>query len=221
MSSSLIQIEADKRQILGKKVAARRRAGFIPANIVSKGKDSLAIEISTTKLIKALEKSGYTQALEIIVGDEKITALVTKVTFAPTADLPEHVVFFEVKKGELVHASVPVILTGEAPGEQKGLMILQMLHQLEVISPALKIPEQLEVDISDLEENGDGIRVEEINLPEEIETELDPNTLVVKLEIPRSQVAEEEAEAEDEGAETEEDSDEEDKQETSSAEETE
>ncbi len=201
MNNSLVQIEASKREVLGKQVKSRRQAGFTPANIVAKGKPSLAIEIPTPTLIKILDQAGYTQALELLVDKKKLTVLVTDVTFAPTGDEPEHVVFFEVKKGERVTASVPLIVIGDAPGEKKGLLVLQTLHQLEVSSFALQIPEQFEIDISHLEESGDTVRIEEIDLPEGVEVDLDLQTPIVKLEMSRSQVsqdAEEEEIAEDE-----------------------
>ena len=189
MSDKLLQIEAQKRQVLGKKVKALRAAGLTPANIIFKGQPSLAIELPSAQLSKALEQIGYTQPVEITVGPDKTTALVIDVSFAPTGDTPEHVVFAEVKKGEQVHASVPLVLVGEAPGTQKGLMVLQMLDHLDVTSPALKIPEQFAIDISGLEEDGDVVRVAEIELPDELETEVDLQTPVVKLEVSRSQVS--------------------------------
>ena len=217
MSDSLLQLEVQKRDILGKKVKALRRQGLTPANIIFKGKPSLAIEIPSGQLVKVLQQSGYTQAMELAIGSEKTTVLVTDVTFAPAGDLPEHVVFTEVKRGEKVHASVPLILNGEAPGVQKGLMVLQMLDHLEVISPALKIPEQFEIDITGLEEDGDTVRVSKIELPVEIETEIDPQTPIVKLEVPRSQVsqAQEEEEAAEETAEADETADGEEPEEAS------
>ncbi len=208
MSDELLQVEAQKRDVFGKRVKARRRAGLIPANIIFKGQPSQAIEIPAPQLAKVLHQVGYTQALELVIGQDKTTVLVIEVSFAPVGDLAQHVVFAEVKKGEKVHASVPLLLIGEAPGAQKGLMVLQMLHQLEVISPALQIPEQFEIDISALEEDGDGIRVAEIEIPTGIETEVDLHTLIVRLEMSRSQVAQgddedDEEEEEVEGSETE------------------
>ena len=201
MSDELLQVEAQKRDVFGKRVKARRRAGLIPANIIFKGRPSQAIEIPASQLAKVLHQVGYTQALELVIGEDKTTVLVTEVSFAPVGDSAQHVVFAEVKKGEKVHASVPLLLVGEAPGVQKGLMVLQMLHQLEVISPALQIPEQFEIDISTLEEDGDGIRVAAVEIPAGIETEVDLHTLIVRLEMSRSQVAQEEDEEDEEGEE--------------------
>ena len=196
-----MQIQVNERQVFGRQVKARRRGGLIPANIVVKGEASLAIEIPANQLLKVLQQVGYTQPLELEVGPRKITTLISEVSYAPTADMPQHVVFTAVKRGEIVSAAVPLVLVGKAPGEQKGLLVLQMLDSLEVTSPALQIPEQLEVDISQLEESGDALRVADLKLPEGIDTELDEQTPIVRLEVSRSQVA---AEAEGEDDETEE-----------------
>ena len=193
MSNTLIQIEAEARDVLGKQVGARRRAGLIPANIVSRGKPSRPIEIPLPQLVKALGRVGYTQALELAVGKDKITALVTEVTFAPAQDTPQHVVFSEVKQGERASVSVPLALVGESPGEKRGLIILQTMHQLEVTAPALRVPEQLDVDVSGLAETGDAVRVGDLRLPDEVETETDGQVPIVKLERSRSQISQEAA----------------------------
>ena len=200
MASDLLQLAVQQRTVLGKKVKARRRAGLIPGNIVMKGKASLAVEIPLAALIKIIEQAGYTQALELLIDQKhKITALINSISYETTRDQPQHIIFFEIKKGETVSASVPLTLSGEAPGTQKGLIVLQMLYNLEVKAPALSIPEQLEVDISQLEDNGDVVRVSQISLPSAVEIEIDPQTPIVRLEISRSQVsqaAEEATEAE-------------------------
>ena len=194
MSNTLIQVEAAQRDVLGRQVRARRRSGLIPANIVSKGKPSRPIEIPLPQLVKALSQVGYTQALELVVGKDKTTVLVAEVTFAPAQDTPQHVVFSEVKQGERVSVSVPLVLSGEAPGEKRGLIILQTTHQLEVTAPALRVPEQLEVDISGLEEAGDAVRIGDLQLPDEAETLIDEQTPIVKLERSRSQISQESVE---------------------------
>lgn len=191
MSDSLIQMEVSPRTVFGKAVGARRRQGLIPANIVIKGEDSLAIETSQGRLLKVLREVGYTQALELLVGERKVAVLVSEVTYAPTSDIPQHVVFTAVKRGETVHAAVPLVLSGQAPGEQKGLLVLQMLDTLDVVAPAFKIPEQLPVEIGGLEENGDVVRIDDLSLPSDVSlsVDVDGQTPVVRLEVSRSQVA--------------------------------
>lgn len=206
MSDKLIQIEVSLRTAFGKKNKARRRDGFTPANIVSSNKASIPIEIETAKLLKTLDQVGYTQALEVVLSDKKITVLVTDVDFSPLKDKLNHVVFFEVKKGLTVNASVPLVLIGQSEGERRGLIILKMLDEVEVSASALQIPEKLEVSIEDLKEDGDVIRLADINLPKDVEINIDLQSPIVRLEKSRSQVSQEsetETETETEGDEAE------------------
>ena len=196
MGDSIIQVVAEKREVFGRHLRKRRKEGWIPANIVSKGKPSLAIELPSKKMLKLLEQAGYTQAVQLQVGRRQMTALVNEVSFAPVSDIPQHVVFVTVRKGETVTASVPLVLQGLAPGEQKGLIVLQTLDQLEVIAPALQIPEQLTIDISGLEEDGDAVRVSDVKLPQGITTEVEESTPVVRLERSQAQTSEESVEEE-------------------------
>ena len=200
MVSDLLQLTVQKREVLGKKVKTRRLAGWIPGNISMKGKPSIAIEIALNQLLKIIEKAGYTQAIELLLDKQKITVLINHISYASMHDLPEHIVFNQVKEDEVVQATVPVVLIGDAPGAQKGMIVLQLLYHLEVRALALRIPEQLEVDISNLENSGDTVRIDEIELPQALELDIDLQTPVVKLELSRSQVSQEQEVEKDEAA---------------------
>ena len=199
MSQTFTKLEAKPRKVFGKKLSAQRRLGIIPANVVAKGKPSEAIEVNLAQLSKVLAEVGYTQVLELVIGNKSRTVLVNEIDVAPTQTTPQHVVFIEVVKGQRVNAEVPITLVGEAPGSLKGLLVLQMMHQLEVEAPALSIPEQLEVNISSLNDYGDVIRVADLNLPIAVEIQIDSQSPIVRLEVPRSQVS---AEAEETGDQT-------------------
>lgn len=205
MSTATLAIEA--RDALKKKVKALRRDGKVPANIVSNGKESVAIQADHNQLMRVLQEVGYTQPVILKTDKDEYTVLVTDVTQVPTKRDIQHVTFQEVKRGEQVNANVPVELVGDAPAAGKGLIVLQVLDTIEIQIGALSIPEKFEVDISGLEEEGDGIAVSDITLPEAATLVTDVDAGVVKVEAPRA-VEEEPAEAEEaaEGEEAEGDS---------------
>ncbi|MCA9349143.1 50S ribosomal protein L25 [Candidatus Saccharibacteria bacterium] len=180
-----VELAVEIRQAAGKKNKALRRAGLVPANIVSHGKESVAIQTEYNHLLKVLQKVGYTQPVLIKAGDSDHTVLVTEVKFVPAKNTVEHVTFQEVKKGEKVHANVPLVLVGDAPAASKGLLVLQILDTLEVEAGALSIPEHLDVDISGLTEDGDSVHTKDIVLPEGVVLMADPEASIVKVETPR------------------------------------
>ncbi len=201
---SILELAAAPREAMGRKVRALRREGFVPANVVSKGKDSIPVQLDYNTVEKALNTVGYTQPLELNVDKDKITVLVTDVTLVPARNTIEHITFQEVKKGELVTANVPVKIIGDAPGVTLGLLLLQIEDTVEIECGALSIPEFLEADVTGLNEDGEGIRAKDLKLPDNAQLKTDPESTLVRLEEPRVVEEEPEETAEGEAAEGEE-----------------
>lgn len=179
----------------------------MPANIVSKGQDSRAVEAPERNLMKVLDQVGYTQPVEIEIDHkDKLMVLVTNVQFLPTKRVCQHVVFQEVRRGEKVTVNVPVTLEGDSPGATGDWLLIQAVYELEVTAGALSLPEQIAVDVSQLTEDNPAIRVKDLDLPDGVETEVDPETPVARLEKSRAAVSKDDEPDEDEAGE---DSDEE------------
>lgn len=202
---SVASLSVQTRQRLGKAVRAGRQAGLVPANIVSKGQPSRAIEVAEKQLVRVLQQVGYTQPVELEVDQkDKLTVLVTDIQFKPTRRVCQHVVFQEVHRGEKVTVNVPVVLEGESPGVLAGWLLLQTTYSLEVTAGALSLPEQIAVDVSGLTADDPVIRLDSLKLPDGVETSVEPETPIVRLEKSRAAVSleDEASRAEDgEGAE--------------------
>lgn len=193
---NIVKLKASPRTESGNQVNAVRRAGMVPANIVSSGKPSRMLQLEYNPLLKVLNRVGYTQPVALDIGEtEPITALVTNVDFHPAKGTVSHVVFQEVRKGEKFNANVPLRIVGDAPATVAGCVLVQVLNELEVTCGALSIPEHIDVDVSGLKEDGEGVRASELNLPEGVEMLTDSDSTIVKAEMPR--VVEEPEEDED------------------------
>ncbi|MFC1862238.1 50S ribosomal protein L25, partial [Chloroflexota bacterium] len=66
-----IELEAAKREILGKKVRFLRRQGITPVHLFGHGIESLALQCDTAKLHRVLVGAGKTRLISIKVGNEK------------------------------------------------------------------------------------------------------------------------------------------------------
>jgi len=117
-----------------------------------------------------------------------------------------HVDFYQIKKTEKITADIPVILTGEAPAlKDKDNMIEHLINEIGVECLPDKLPPQIEIDLSSLEESGQSIHIKDIKLDKDIVITTDTEQIIVKIsrvkaaaeEIEEEEVvAEEEAEAE-------------------------
>jgi large subunit ribosomal protein L25 len=92
---------------------------------------------------------------------------------------------------------VPVVTTGKSAGVEMGGMLQIIRRELEVFCLPDKIPENITIDITDLE-IGDSLHVEELGLEEDIEIPADVNFTILTVLSPTAE--EEEAVEEEEEA---------------------
>jgi large subunit ribosomal protein L25 len=105
---------------------------------------------------------------------------------------PLHVDFYQVRKTEKIRVDVPIVLVGEAPAmKEKGRSLLHGVTSLSIECLPDKLPPQIEVDLSPLEEAEQPIFVRDITFSPEITVTTDPDQLVVKVSEARVEVVEE------------------------------
>jgi large subunit ribosomal protein L25 len=207
-----LTIEAEKRDILGKKTRFLRRQGITPAHLFGHGLESLALQCDTAKLQRLIARAGRTRLIALgIKGDTEPRSIFIKEIQrdACTGELL-HVDLYQVRKTERVRVDVPIVLVGEAPAMKgKGHTLTHGLTSLSIECLPDKLPPQIEVDLSPLAEVGQAIYVRDIPLSPDITVNNDPDQMVVRVTEIRIEVEKVEevvaaeavvAEAEAEGA---------------------
>lgn len=194
-------IKAEKRENFGKGAARQlRRENRTPA--VLYGFDEAPLHLSFDAHEIYMEVRGNANALlSLEVEGKKQLALVKDVQRNPLSRIIEHVDLFRVKADQKVEVEVPIITEGEPFG---GAVAAVELLTLSVLAPATSIPEHIMVSVEGVED-GTTIRIADLELPEGVETAVDPEAPVVAISIPVVELGEEEAEGAEE-AETEADS---------------
>jgi large subunit ribosomal protein L25 len=94
----------------------------------------------------------------------------------------------------MIEVEVPIVLTGDPVLlTREGGIVEQHLQRLVVMAKPTAIPNELEVDISELT-SYQPIKVSAITLPDGVTTEVEADELIAAGFVPRGQTAEEEAE---------------------------
>jgi len=201
-----LKLEADKRDILGKKTRFLRRKGITPAHLFGHGLESQALQCDTAKLNKLIARAGRTRLVSLgVKGDkEPRSVFIREIQRDPRTGELLHVDLFQVRKAEKIKVDVPIILVGEAPiMKTKGYTLIHSLTSLSIECLPDKLPPQIEVDLSPLEEVGQAIHVSDITLSPDITLHTDLEQMVVKVTEARVEVEEvpvpEEVAAEAEG----------------------
>lgn len=181
---------------------ALRRDGRVPAIAYGADLEPTAVSVDGLELYHALRTDAGENAiisLELEDGDRHL-ALAREIQRHPVKRYIVHVDFVTVSRNVKVSVEVPLVTEGEAPGAQEGGVADQALYTLPIEVLPLEVPDQITVDISEMQ-IGDVIRVGDLSLPEDVETTEDPERTVVTVNVPQMDVPETETDAEAEAGE--------------------
>ena len=199
-----IVLAADTGRNSGTRSSKRlRTTGSIPGVLYGLSDDSIPLSVKWPELRLALTTdAGVNAVIQLEVDGKRHMSIVKDLQRHPVKRDVIHVDFLRIDPNQKVTVDVPVIMIGDAlEVTQANGMVDQNLFSLTVDAPPMSIPNEFEIDISNLTV-GDAIRVADIGLPEGVTTEADPEETVAVGMITRSTLeamaAEEAAEAEGE-----------------------
>jgi len=193
-----LNIKTNKREVLGKKTRFMRREGTTPTHLFGHGIDSLSLQCDTAELQRIIARAGMTRliALEVKGDKQPRSVFIREIQREPCSGELLHVDFYQVKSTEKIRVDVPIILIGEAPAmKEKGRTLTHSLTSLSVESLPDKLPPQIEVDLSPLEEIEQAIFVRDIILSPDVTVITDPDQMIAR--VSEARVVEEEVVAEE------------------------
>ncbi len=194
-------ITAKERKV-GTKVSRRlRKQGKVPGVIYGIDFENKHIELDRSNLLSNLRKSRRNDKFELkLENGETYDVVVKSIQWHPVTDDLVHIDFYKLTEGKPITVDIPIKLTGEAKGVKLGGDLYQPRKRITVIALPDAIPNEIEVDISDMN-IGDVLHVFDLDMPKGVEVKSTKNfTLVAIL----GKTQEEETEEEEELEETEE-----------------
>ena len=194
MASSYYKLDISSRNQTGSKESKiARRKGFVPGVLYYSGEDALSISIEKSILLRAMN-SGQ-RIFEINQDGESQYTMLKQVQYHPVTDEVIHIDLMRVRRSEKITISVPILLVGDAIGVKEGGVLSQSLTQVEISCYPTDVPEQIDLNIDDLEINA-ALSVGDIDTgSEDIELISDASLNIVSITTPVSEdVANEEVE---------------------------
>ncbi len=184
--AKILDIPTQPRTSAGTSAVNRlRKAGSIPAVIYGRKTAPSNVQVDAKSFTKLLESSASDNILvSLKLGDKDQLALVQEVQHDHLRGGILHVDFHAVAMDEEIHAQVPLLLTGESPGVKLGGLLEVFHHNLEVRCLPKDLPDHIEIDISTLDQ-GQGVSVGDIKLPEGVRAKLAAEVLVFHCEAPK------------------------------------
>ena len=163
-----ISVSGQKRATTGKKATKElRKEGLVPCNLYGEKKaenglpEALSFAIPAAQLRMAVY-TPYVYVVNLTIDGEAHKAVIKELQFHPTTDALMHVDFYEVSETKPITIGIPVKLVGHAQGVRDGGRLNQAERKLNVTAPYKQIPEELEIDVTELK-LGKAIKVAELS----------------------------------------------------------
>jgi large subunit ribosomal protein L25 len=155
-----ITIEGQLRTGTGKKAARQLRSQGLVPGVIYGGTQ----EINFTAPVLAFKSIVYTpdfQLADIKVDGKSYKCILKDLQFDKVSDQLSHVDFLELVQDKPVIATIPVKFTGTSQGVKDGGRLITKVKALKVKTLPQHLKENIEVDITNLQLNGN-IRVEDV-----------------------------------------------------------
>ena len=182
-------LTAESRTARGKHLTAMRAEGLVPAVAYGRKLETESLAINLRELTKMYHTAGGNKIVDLKVGDGKSRgALIHDVQFDGRSGAIIHADLYLVRMDEVLSAEIPLHFVGESTAvyQDEGTL-LKNLETLEVECLPRDLPESIEVDISGLDDFEKTITVADLTIPAGVKLLLeDMDTLVVRVEAPRS-----------------------------------
>jgi large subunit ribosomal protein L25 len=200
---------ASKRQDFGKGASHRfRKDGLTPAILYGGKKDSVALSLDEKILTRALLKlHGQNAVVNLHIEGEKGRkthhVLIKDVQKDPISDTLIHVDFFEILLDKKITLAVQMKYIGIAKGVDLGGILNISAQTVKINGLPLDIPDEIVIDVSPLDLGGQGFFCKDLEIPENVTLEEDPERSCVSVVAPKAVVEEVEEELEGEEGEEE------------------
>lgn len=191
-----MELKAIIRQVKGSQVKNLREDFKLPAVVYGLGNPSISLVLGYNEFIKVLRTSGLTSLIDLNIDGNNKKVMVKEVQKDPVSGKVIHVSFLEVNLKVKIKANIPVIVTGEEDCSvlKSGEGILNLIKQeIHVEALPTDLPHEFTVDVSGLENIGDEIKISQIAFDREKVSLVDDSEddLVLNIDRPQEEVAEE------------------------------
>ena len=162
-------LDAELRQT-GKKSLIKKisKSGLTAGVIYIKNGENLCISMSAKQMnLIVNDPSAMTRIYEINVDGKKISCVLKEVQFNPANDLPRHIDFQEVEKGDKVIVNVPVRVINKdiCPGVKNGGDVYVLSYNVTLKCNVENIQYAIEVDVKD-SNMGEKFFLSNVKIPE-------------------------------------------------------
>lgn len=190
----MTKLNAEKRDIFGKKLESSRQAGKLPISVYGAKEQADAYFVNTKDFKKVLREAGESTIVDLATDDGTKDTLIHDIAYHPLTGEPIHADFLVVEKNKPIKVHVPLEFIGESPAAKNlSAMVVKVMYELEIEALPKNLPHEIEVDISVLTDLESRITVSDLKLPAGVTTEAEPEEVIASVSEAGEEIVEEES----------------------------
>lgn len=184
-----VVIPARNRANTGSRAAALlRKQGRVPAVVYGRTGQASSIDLDALSFAKALKGISESTIVKLDIDGAAHEAFVKQADYDMVTGKVIHVDFYEVEKGKLLRAHVPLHIVGTAAGVRDGGIMEAPLHEIEVECLPMALPEKIDIDVSELKAN-QSIHVRDLKLAEGVKILSSGDQVIALVKFAKAEAA--------------------------------
>jgi large subunit ribosomal protein L25 len=191
-------LRAEPRTVVGKKVKQLRRDGLIPGVVYGPGltsQETVQVSVNRRDFDRFYMAHGHSTLFSLQWDGGSQTVFIREVQQEPVKRTALHIDFFAPNMRKELVAPVPVVLRHAA--EHHEGIVNQVRAEIMVSALPQALPHEIDVDISQLVNVGDSIRVGDLTMPKGVTAVTPDDELLVLISAEAVAEPEEAPEAEE------------------------
>lgn len=184
-----VSLKAEPRELTGRAAAELKTNGTIPAVLYGPGVANQNLQVENSAFVSAYQVAGGSSLVELDAGTGKpVNVIIKDIQKDPVMDFVTHIDFYQVDMTKPVSTSVLLEFVGIAPAvKDLGGTLIKARATIDVKGLPDKLVPSIEVDISTIIDFDTVIHVKDLELPEGLEFDMDPERAVALANPPRTE----------------------------------
>ena len=186
MAQEYEKLDLIERTDKGKsKARLLRRNGMVPGIYYFRGEQNVNLQIDKKKLYHAMSSGQHVFEVEMNGATQYVT--IKGIQYHPVTDEVLHIDLMQVNMTEKMKFTIPISLEGEAEGVKEGGVLSQILTSIEVNCFPASVPDNILVDVSDMELNSNMTVGDIIDIPKDVQILSDLESTIATLNPPKEE----------------------------------
>jgi large subunit ribosomal protein L25 len=175
-----VSFPAQVRTVTGKQVRQLRRDGLVPGIVygpVVEG--TVPVMVDRRDFMKFYQAHGHSTLFDLTWDGGVESVFIREVQVDPVRRNPLHIDFFAPNLRRVIRAMVPLVLHN--PSGTSRAIFTELRTDVEIEALPARMPAQLDVDVSGLEDVGDAFHVRDLILPAGVELVTDGDEIIAQM----------------------------------------